>query len=91
MKGGCPSLGWLGKCFLGGVSGLEKWVEFGWAERPGEGGPDVDTAWALAEFRMGRRACGECNGGDAGGESGSVGLGGVTDANNEMERFFYYL
>lgn len=38
-KGGCPSLGGLGKCFLwgeGSLLGLEKWVEFDRAERTGE-------------------------------------------------------
>lgn len=76
-KGGCPSLGGLGKCFLWGEGsslGLEKWVEFR-AEKTGEeGGPGVDTVWAVAEFRIARRAYSECNWDDAGGEECWLGL-----------------
>lgn len=58
---GLSSLGGLGKCFRdggGGMLGLEGWVEFGWAERTGEEGPDEDTAWAVAEFKMDPRVGG---------------------------------
>lgn len=78
-KGGCPSLGGLGKCFLWGEGsslGLEKWMEFDRAERTGkEEGHGVDTVWAVAEFRIDRRAYSECNRDDAGGEFRSVSLG----------------
>ena len=78
-KGGCPSLGGLGKCFLWGEGsslGLEKWVEFR-AEKTGEeGGPGVDTAWAVAELRIDRRAYSEYNWDDAGGEECRLGLEG---------------
>lgn len=45
------------------------------AEKTGEEGvPGVDTAWAVAELRIDRRAYSECNWDDAGGEECRLGL-----------------